>query len=190
LEDLCEVDGFDDSFEASIFCRWDGLGVEDARGHAGAGVDEPGAEMGDGVLGVAGVAGEDEGGGEGGDVEAEVEKCVAVGREGIGVGAAVVQDVRTGWVGGVGEVIFGFGVEVVWGAGAARARQGGEWNWRLVEVAVGEAEDPVVVDGGDVESGGGLDLGSAAVCAQKVRRVAAMGFSTLGRKGSTCGVGG
>ena len=154
------MDGFDDTFGASVFCRGDGLAVEDAGCHAGGGVDEPGAEVGGCVLGVSRVAGEEVGGGEGGDVEAEVEQGVAVGGEGVGVGGFVgLQDPGCGGVGGVGEVIFGFGVEVVGSAGAARSGKGREGDGRLGEIAVCLGEDAVVVDGGDVGTGGGLGLG-------------------------------
>ena len=86
LRDFGEVDGFDDAFGAACFGGGNGLGVGHARGHAGGGVDEPGFEMGDGLLGVALFAGEDEGCGEGGNVEAEVEESVAMGGEGGGLG--------------------------------------------------------------------------------------------------------
>ena len=67
--------------------RWlDDLGILKAGRHAGCGIDEPCSEMGDCLLGVALVVGEDEGGGERGDVEAEIEESVAMGYEGVGIG--------------------------------------------------------------------------------------------------------
>jgi hypothetical protein len=68
-------------------------------------------------------------------------------------------DPGCGGVGGVGEKVFGFGVEVVGGARAAGAEEGGERDGRLGEVAVGLGEDAVVVDGGYVGAGGGLARG-------------------------------
>ena len=85
MHDFCEVDGFDDAFGAACFGGGNGLGVGHARGHAGGGVDEPGFQVGDGLLGVVLFVGEDEGGGEGGNVEAEIEESVAVGGEGGGL---------------------------------------------------------------------------------------------------------
>ncbi len=159
LDDLGEVDCFDDSLWAAVFCGGYGLGVLDAGRHAGGGGEEPGAEVSGGLLGVAWVAGEEEGGGEGGDVEAEVEQGVAVGGEGGRVGGAVwvlgLLSPWAGWVGGVGRVVFGFGVEIVRGAGAAGAEQGGEGDGGLGEVAIGLGEDAIMVDRGDVGAGGG-----------------------------------
>ncbi len=76
---------------------WDDLGELEAWCHAGCGVDEPCVEMGDGLFGVLLVVGEDEGGGEGWDVEAEVEEGVAVGYEGFGIGWAGALEVRICW---------------------------------------------------------------------------------------------
>lgn len=148
--------GFDDAFGAAGF-RWpDNLRVEEARGHAGGGVDEPCVEMGDGVFGVAVVFGEDEGGGEGGDVEAEVDEGVAMGGEGVGVWLADARDVRVVGVGWVGPVVFGFGEEVVWCAGTAWRGELGEGNGGLFEVVVCGVKDAVVVNGGYVRTCGGF----------------------------------
>lgn len=67
--------------------------------------------MSNGLFGVSLVTCEDEGCGEGWDVDAAVEKSVAVGGEG-GLGSCR------------GVEVFGFGVEVAWCAGAAWAGQG------------------------------------------------------------------
>ena len=119
LGNFGEVHGFDDAFGTAGF-RWPyDLRVGKARGHAGGGVDEPCAEMSGGVFGVAIVFGEDEGGGERGNVETKVEESVAVGGEGVGVGLADALDVGVGGVGWIGPVAFGFGEKVVWCARAA-----------------------------------------------------------------------
>ena len=97
LHDFGEVDGFDEALGAACFGGGSGLGVGHARGHAGGGVNEPGFEMGDGLLGVAFFAGEDEGRGEGGNVEAEIEEGVAVGGEGRRVGIAGLLVSRFGF---------------------------------------------------------------------------------------------
>jgi hypothetical protein len=54
-------------------------------------------EMGDRLLGVFVVFGEDEGGGERGDVEAEIEESVAMGYEGVGIGWTRALGVGTVW---------------------------------------------------------------------------------------------
>ena len=152
MDDFSEVHGFYDAFGAAGF-RWpDDLRVEKARGHAGGGVDEPCAEMGGGVFGIAVVFGEDEGGGERGNIEAEVEECVAVGGEGVGVGLAGSRNVWVGGVGWVGPVVFGFGEEVVRCAGAAWRGEFGEGNGRLLEIAVCGVKDAVVIDSGYVRT--------------------------------------
>src|SRR5258708_10258761 len=105
------------------------------------------------LLCVALFAGEDEGRGEGGDVEAHVEESVAVGGEGPGVGCAGPVDVgglRCRWV---GPVVCGLGVEVVRGGWAELRGERGEWNRGQGEIASGGLEDAVVIDGGDVGAG-------------------------------------
>lgn len=80
--------GFDEAFGAAC-ARWsDDLGVLETGRHAGCRIDEPCTEMGDCLLGVFVVFGEDEGGGERGNVEAEVEDGVAMSGEGFWVGLA------------------------------------------------------------------------------------------------------
>ena len=136
--------------------------------------------MGDGLLGVALFVGEDEGCGEGGNVEAEVEEGVAMGGEGGGLGMSA------------GCLRIRFGVEVVRRAGAARAGESGERDGRLGEVECGGVEDAVVVDGGYIGAGGdavcdrrsrGVRKREAA-CAQKMRRLVGMCVRRL-RKGIT-----
>src|SRR5216683_2344063 len=148
-----EVDGFYDAF-GTAGLRWrNDLRVEEAGGHAGCGIDEPCPEMSCCLLCVALFAGEDEGGGECGDVEAQVEECVAVGGEGLGVGCAGPLDVgglRCGWV---GPVVFGLGEEVVRAAWAAFRGERSEWSRGLGEIASGSLENAVVIDGGDVGAG-------------------------------------
>ena len=150
MDDFGEVHGFDDAFGATGFCWPDDLRIEKARGHAGGGVDEPCAEMGDGVFGVAVVFGEDEGGSESGNIEAEVKECVAVGGEGVGVRLARSQDVWIGGVGRVGPVVFRFGEEVVRRSGAAWRGEVSKGNGRLLQIVVCGVKDTVVVDGGYV----------------------------------------
>ena len=152
MDDFGEVHGFYDAFGTARFCWPDDLRVEKARGHAGGGVDEPCAEMGDGVFGIALVFGEDEGGSERGNVETEVEESVAVGGEGVGVGLADALDVGVGGVGWIGPVAFGFGEKVVWCAGAAWRREFSQGNGGLLEIAVRGLKDAVVVDGGHVRT--------------------------------------
>jgi len=89
--------GFDDAFGAACVRWWDDLGVLETGCHAGCGVDEPCMEMGDCLLGVFVVFGEDEGGGKCGDVKAEVEEGVAMGGEGFGVGRAGALSVWAVW---------------------------------------------------------------------------------------------
>ena len=119
LSDLGEVYGFDNAFGTAGFCRRDDLSVEEARGHAGFWVDEPCVKVGDCLVGVLGVLGDDEGRGERGNVKAEVEESVAVGGEGVGVGLPAALGVGAGGIGYAGPVVFGFGVEVVRCAGAS-----------------------------------------------------------------------
>lgn len=102
------------------------------------------------MIGVLGVFGDDEGCGEGGNVEAEVEEGVAVGCEGVGVGLSGALGVGPCGIGCVGPVVFGFGVEVVRCAGASWRREGGEGNWWLLEIAICQMKDAVVVDGGNI----------------------------------------
>ena len=97
LGDFGQVHCFYEAFGTAGVCRWDDLGVEKAWCHAGCGVDEPCVEMGDGLPGVFVVFGENEGGGEGGNVEAEVEQSVAVGYEGFGIGRTGSLKVGVGW---------------------------------------------------------------------------------------------
>ena len=90
--------------------------------------------------------------------------------EGIGVGGSgVVDDVGAGRVGGVGPVVFGLGVIVVRGAGAAGAWKGGEWGGGLSQITCGCLYDAVVVDRGDVGPGGRFGLGPEKVRSQKKR---------------------
>ena len=159
LNDLCQVHGFHDAFGAACL-RWrDGLAIQKARGHSGCGINKPGSEMGDGLLSVACLVGEDEGGGQRGDADAEVEQSVAVSRKGVGIGgAAGVNDVRAGRVRRVGPVVVGLGVIVVRATGAPRAGKCNEWSWRLRYVVLGGLEDTVMVDGGNVGASRGCSL--------------------------------
>ena len=165
--DFGEVDGFDEALGAAGFCGANDLCELDAGGHRGDWVDEPGAEVGGGLGGVAGglcrggFACEERGGSEGGNVEAEVEESVAVGGEGFGIGWAEfgeVGGVGVGGVGfGVGEVVVGLGEVVVFAAGVARREEGGEGDGLFGEVGVSGAEGAVAVDGGHVGARGGVD---------------------------------
>ncbi len=90
--------------------------------------------------------------------------------EGVGVGGAgVVNDEGAGGVGGIGPVVFGFGVVVVRGAGTAGAGKGCERGWRLSQVTAGGLEDAVVVDGGDVGAGRRFGLGQEKARGQEKR---------------------
>lgn len=73
-----------------------------------------------------------------------------MGGEGVGVGLADARDVRVVGVGWVGPVVFGFGEEVVWRAGAAWRGELGEGNGGLLEIVVCGVKDAVVVNGGNV----------------------------------------
>jgi hypothetical protein len=106
--------------------------------------------MGDGVFSVAVVFGEDEGGSERGNIEAEVKECVAVGGEGVGVRLARSRDVWIGGVGRVGPVVFRFGEEVVRRGRAAWRGEVSEGNGRLLQIVVCGVKDTVVVDCGYV----------------------------------------
>jgi len=79
--------------------------------------------------------------------------------EGDGVGWAGADEVGSGGCGGVGPVVFGFGVEVVGSAGGAGRGERSEWGRRLSEGAVGGLENAVVVDGGNVGTDRGSGLG-------------------------------
>ena len=105
--------------------------------------------MGDGLLGVRVVFGEDEGRRERGNVDAKLSRASrwAVKASGLGGPVRGTKGPVGGWV---GPVVFGFGVEVVRRAGAARAGECGERGRGLREIACGGGEDAVVVDGGDV----------------------------------------
>src|ERR1700733_878046 len=116
--------------------------------------------MSNGLLGVACFVGENEGGRQCRNANAEVKQSVSVCCEGVGICCVVcVLDVGAGRVGGVGEVILGFGVKIMWGAWAARTGKCGEWGRRLREGMRRSLEDAVVVDGCDIRVGGGLVLG-------------------------------
>jgi len=69
-----------------------------------------------------------------------------------------VNDEGAGWVSGIGKIIFGFGVKIVWGTWAAGIGKGGERSGGLSQVTRGGLEDAVVVDRGDVGPGGGFVL--------------------------------
>ena len=97
LGDFGEMHGFDEALGTASVGWWDDLGILEAGRHAGCGIDEPCSEMGDCLLGVFVVFGEDEGGGERGDVEAEIEESVAMGYEGVGIGWAGALGVGTVW---------------------------------------------------------------------------------------------
>jgi len=86
LHDFGKMDGFDEAFGAAGFCWANGLRVEDARCHAGCGIEEPGTEMRYGLLDVARVVGDNEGCSEGRNADAKVEQRVAVCGEGVGIG--------------------------------------------------------------------------------------------------------
>ena len=91
-------------------------------------------------------------------------------REGVGIGgAAAVNDEGAGGVGGVGPVVFGFGVIVVRGPGTAGASVGGDEIGRLLEIGVGLREDAIVVDGSDVGPGGRFGLGQEKTRSQEKR---------------------
>ncbi len=90
--------------------------------------------------------------------------------EGVGVGrAAVVNDEGAGGVRGIGPVVFGLGVVVVWGTWAAGAGKGGEWDWGLSQVTRGGPENAIVVDSGDVGPGCRLGLGPEKARSQEKR---------------------
>ncbi len=86
LGDFGELHGFEDAFEAGSCGSGSELREGEGWGHAGCRGDEPCAEVGGGVLGVAFFFGEDEGSYESGDLDAEVEERVAVSGEGYGCG--------------------------------------------------------------------------------------------------------
>ncbi len=151
LGDLDEGEGFEDAFgPASLLgvvrrgMRQDAAVIE-AGGHGGSGFDEPCAEVENGVGGVAVIVGEEMGGGECWDGEAEGEESVAVGGEGL-------DGRRRGVCVGI-ELGEGFGVVVVRGTGRAGAGEGGDGGGDEGEVASGLGEDAVVIDGGDIGVG-------------------------------------
>lgn len=111
------------------------------------------------LLDVARLAGQDEGCRQCRNPDAEIQQSVAVCDEGVGVwGVVCVLDVGAGRFGRVGEVIFGFGVEVVGGAGASGAGVGSDGVGWLGEVGVGLCQDAVVVDCSDFGAGRGFGL--------------------------------
>jgi hypothetical protein len=78
-----------------------------------------------------------------------------------------VNDEGAGGVGGVGPIIFSFGVVVMRGAGTARTGEGGERGWGLSQVTRCGLEDAIVVDGCDVRAGGRFGLGQEKAWRQK-----------------------
>ena len=93
------------------------------------------------------------------DADTEIEQSVAVRGKGVRVGwTAGANDEGASRVGGVGPVVFGLGIEIVWGARRAGARKSGKWGRRLSKVMHCGLKYAVMVDGGDVGSGGWFGL--------------------------------
>jgi len=140
------------------------------------------------LLGIAEVIGEKEGSGESRNVEAEVEKGVAVGDEGIGIwnaiGALEIGAVGMGWI---GKVVFCLGVIIVGAAGAAGTWEGGEWCDRQREIAVGDPKNAIVVDRRDVEAGGGL--GRSLILGARLRLCLRLRQEEAGGEEERCGLG-
>ena len=86
LGNFGQVDCFDETFGPARLCRKNDLGVEEARGHARCGIDEPCSKMNGCLLGVAFFVGKDEGGGEGRNVQAQVEESISVSGKSGGIG--------------------------------------------------------------------------------------------------------
>src|SRR4051794_6737545 len=142
---------FDNALRPPSLRRRNCLRVQNARVHARGRVKKPCPQMADRVLCIPSLVREYKGGGKCRDPDTEIKQSVAMSSESVGVrGAAAVDNIGASGVGGVGPVVAGFGVVVVWSAGTARAGQRCEGIELLLEVGVSLSEDAVVINGSNV----------------------------------------
>jgi hypothetical protein len=159
---LDQVHSVDDADAAALGAAVDRLRVFQLRIEARGGIDKPRAQVGEGMVGEALVAGDLPGGHQFRCLDREAQQGAPVRDEVIRVAQAVALDIRSAGMGWVRPPVVAFRIKIMETAAAARCGKSGDRLRSLAQVGLRGAQDARAVEAREV----GRSVGERGVLAR------------------------